>query len=85
MAKAKHEGHSRPERQPDPEPMRANEVLVIGVGTGLWAVALVVTLALRHTLERHDADWWIWTCVVGVALGVLGLWVVARRARRTGR
>lgn len=71
----------RPARRPDPEPMQANEVLVIGTGTGLWLLAFIVLLPLRATLHRHHTEWWLWVCVAGFALGLLGLALVTRHRR----
>ncbi|MGL4175911.1 MAG: DUF2530 domain-containing protein [Dermatophilaceae bacterium] len=47
------------------------------VGTAVWALALVVVLAVPalHTGER---SWWPWTCVAGMALGVFAWWFVRR-------
>lgn len=47
------------------------------VGTALWAVALVVILAVPalHTGER---SWWPWACVTGMALGLFAWWYVRR-------
>lgn len=57
-------------------------MVVLAVGTALWALALVVLLALRSTLDRHDAGWWIWVCVAGLGLGAWGLRVTTRRRAR---
>lgn len=57
-------------------------MVVVGAGTVLWGIAFVVLLALRSTLDRHDAGWWLWVCVTGIALGLLGLWVTTRRRAR---
>jgi hypothetical protein len=52
------------------------------VGLALWVVALVVLLLFfRDELRAHDATWWLWTCVVGIALGLYGLRFVSRRHR----
>ncbi|MBM6403252.1 DUF2530 domain-containing protein [Phycicoccus sp. CSK15P-2] len=53
------------------------------VGTGLWALALLVTLAVPalHTGER---SWWPWTCVTGIALGVFAWWYVRRGRGNAG-
>ena len=51
------------------------------VGTALWAIALVVTVALRSQLEQAGNDWWVWVCLSGTVLGLMGLpYVVRRRA-----
>jgi hypothetical protein len=59
----------------------ADAVLPVTVGTVAWAVALVVLLLLRDRLRAAGDGWWIWVCVTGLALGVLGsAWVRRRRA-----
>lgn len=63
--------------------METNELATIGVGTGLWAVALVVLLVVGDRLGP-DRQWWVWTCVTGLCLGVVGLGIVYHRARTMG-
>ncbi|WP_240197565.1 DUF2530 domain-containing protein [Nonomuraea lactucae] len=67
------------EWHPDPEPIETNDMAAVAVGTALWALALVVLLIFRPGPENW---WWTWTCVVGVALGLFGLWYVRRRRSR---
>jgi Protein of unknown function (DUF2530) len=50
---------------------------VIWWGLVVWAVALVATLAVP-ALHEGERDWWPWTCVTGLALGLFGLWYVRR-------
>jgi uncharacterized membrane protein len=75
-------------RRPAPPPLEANDRLVTIVGTVAWAVALAVTLVLRGQIPA-SSRWWIWTCAVGVAMGLFALWYVpyfkrarARKAQR---
>ena len=75
-------------RRPVPPPLEANDRRVTIVGTAAWAVALAVLLVLRERIPASDR-WWIWTCVVGVAMGLFALWYVpvfkrarARKAQR---
>ena len=69
-------------RRPAPPPLEANDQQVAVVGTVAWAVALAVTLVLREQIPA-GGRWWIWTCVVGVAMGLFALWYVPyfKRAR----
>ncbi len=69
-------------RRPDPEPLRTDDRGAVLVGTVVWAVLLVVALVERDRLEADGNGWWVWTPVVGIALGLLGLRVVSRRHRR---
>ena len=75
-------------RRPAPPPLEANDRQVTIVGTVAWAVALAVTLVLREQIPA-GSRWWIWTCAVGVAMGLFALWYVpyfkrarARKAQR---
>jgi hypothetical protein len=67
-------------RRPDPAPWRVDLRVVILVGMGLWAVALVVCavlLALGTISPRA-----VTTCGAGLVLGLLGLaWERRNRTR----
>ena len=56
-------------------------------GTVIWFVAFVTALFFVPTLQANDAMIWLWTCLAGFILGLLGLSVYAlqRRAARLGR
>ena len=56
-------------------------------GTVIWLVAFVVLLFFIPDLQANDAMIWLWTCLAGFVLGLLGLSVYAlqRRAARLGR
>lgn len=62
-----------------PTPVRVNTARVIEIGLALWAVALVVVLAVP-ALHQGERDWWVWVPVAGLALGALG-WTYVRRGR----
>jgi Protein of unknown function (DUF2530) len=49
--------------------------MVTLTGTAGWAVALVVLLIIRDTLPPSER-WWIWTCALGLAMGLFALWYV---------
>jgi hypothetical protein len=53
-------------------PASVDTVRIVLVGIAAWVVALVVVLVVPalHTGER---DWWPWTCVSGIGLGLVGL------------
>jgi hypothetical protein len=68
-----------PPRRPDPEPLEADDVTLITVGTALWAVALVVAFVLRDRLDDDGRGRWLWVAAAGVALGVIGIRYVRRR------
>jgi hypothetical protein len=71
-------------RRPAPPPLEANDPRVTIVGTVAWAVALAVLLVLREQIPASDR-WWIWTCAVGVAMGLFALWYVPRFKRARAR
>lgn len=61
------------ERRPDPAPVKTDDRKAMLVGIALWLVALVgLLLFIRPLLDSGNA-WWLWTCVVGIALGLFGI------------
>jgi hypothetical protein len=71
-----------------PPPLEGNDLVITLTGTVAWAVALLVLLLLRHQLPP-GTRWWIWTCLVGLGLGLFGLGYVPTlkksRARAAAR
>ena len=67
------------ERRPDPEPIKTDDRLAIVVGLALWTVALAVFLLFLAPLLAAGDRWWLWTCVTGLALGLIGLVYTHRR------
>lgn len=65
------------------DPPRVPTLAIALVGTGLWALALVVTL-LVPALHTGERSWWPWACVTGIALGGFAWWYV-RRGRGNAR
>ena len=66
------------ERRPDPVPVKTDDRRAVLVGLALWLIALVVVLAMGLGTVT-----WMWTIVVGLILGVLGLgYLTVRRRRR---
>jgi hypothetical protein len=71
------------ERRPDPVPVQTDDRKAVLVGLGLWLVALVVVLIVFGPLAEAGQQWWVWTCVAGLALGVIGvLYTHHRHTRR---
>lgn len=67
-----------PQRTPPP-PIDVDLARVMGVGTGVWGVALVV-MGVLWRLDMVPATW-VWVAAAAIVLGLLGLlW-----ARRNGR
>jgi hypothetical protein len=57
---------------------------IAAVGTALWFVAFIVLLPFYGWLGRHGHRIWLWTCLAGWVLGLLG-WALISRHRRLGR
>jgi membrane protein DedA with SNARE-associated domain len=67
----------------DASPSPREEILAAVVGIALWLVLLVVlAVFFRHDLQRHHATWWLWTCGLGLVLGLYGLRFAYRRRTR---
>jgi hypothetical protein len=63
-----------------PEPLEANDVATVTIGTIIWAVLFVVQLPFYGWYADRGHEWWIWTCLAGAGLGLVGLKYV--RVRR---
>ncbi len=55
------------------EPLDLDGIRTMQVGTALWAVAFVLLLPFYGRLEDDGHLWWLWTCVAGFGLGLVGL------------
>jgi polyferredoxin len=65
-------------------PREANDKLVTGAITIGWTVAFVTMLILAvipGVLPIRER-WWVWTCAIGIAMGLFGLWYVPVLQRR---
>lgn len=67
----------------DVEPLDVDGVRTVAVGTALWALAFVLLLPFYGRLEESGRVWWLWTCVAGFGLGIIGWDYCRRRRRRT--
>ncbi len=52
----------------------------VAVGIIIWVVLLGAALLMHDRLAQDGKTWWIWSCVVGIVLGLLGwlyitLWI----------
>ena len=54
------------------------------IGTALWFVAFLVLLPMRGRLADAGHEIWLWTCLAGWVLGLIGL-PLAMRARSAAR
>ena len=64
----------------DVEPLDVDGVRTVAVGSVLWLVAFVLLLPFAGRLSDADRVWWLWTCLAGFGLGVIG-WDYCRRRR----
>ena len=62
------------------DPLDLDGVRTMQVGTVIWAVAFVLLLPFYSRLEEADRLWWLWTCLAGFGLGLVG-WDHTRRRR----
>jgi len=60
-------------------------VRTVRIGTALWALAFIILLPFNQRLADAGHSWWLWTCVAGVVLGLMGVaHTTRRRTRRAG-
>ena len=67
------------------EPVPDDGVSAVTVGLVVWALATVLCLLMRGFLEEHGVSWWLWTCVIGVGIGLFMRTLFRERVRRAGR
>ncbi|WP_298801922.1 DUF2530 domain-containing protein [uncultured Pseudokineococcus sp.] len=67
------------EERPTPPAPRTDDRVAALAGSAVWAVSLVVVLVQRDALLADDRGWWVWCCVAGLALGLVGLLHLQRR------
>lgn len=78
---AEHEFRNRTYVVADVEPLDVDGVRTVEVGTAIFFVAFVALLPFYGRLEEDGHTWWLWTCLAGVGLGLLGLEYCRRRRR----
>lgn len=61
------------------EPVDVDGVRAVAVGAALWLVALVALLPFTSRLADTGRAWWLFTCLAGVGLGLVGLEYCRRR------
>ncbi|WP_243469635.1 DUF2530 domain-containing protein [Klenkia marina] len=62
--------------RPSPPPLQVGLRPLVLVGGALWAVALVIVLVLPVNAV------WVWTCVCGLVLAVLGVALIRWQRQR---
>ncbi|MCW2495933.1 DUF2530 domain-containing protein [Jatrophihabitans sp.] len=73
-------------RQPPAVQMDSRRVAAIG--TAVFFVAFLALLPfygwLGHHPDHHDHRVWLWTCLAGWVVGLMG-WALSNRHRKAGR
>ncbi len=54
-------------------------VATITGGTIVWFVLFLVQLPFYGWFDDRGHTWWVWTCLAGGGLGLIGIWYVRRR------
>jgi hypothetical protein len=67
-----------------PPPVQVNARRIVAAGTALFALGFVVLLFFYDWLGRHHHRIWLWTCLAGAVLGVIG-YLQMLRHKRMGR
>lgn len=77
----KHEIGHRTYVVADVEPLDVDGVRTVGVGSMLWLVGFVALLPFYGRLAENGRTWWLWACLAGAGLGLVGLEYCRRRRR----
>ena len=67
------------ERRADPGPVKTDDRRPMLIGLGAWVIAAIIVLLFLTPLSRAGNSWLLWTCLVGIVLGLIGLVYAARR------
>ncbi|MET9020563.1 DUF2530 domain-containing protein [Actinopolymorpha sp. NPDC004070] len=54
-------------------PLDVDGVRTVSIGILVWTVALLALLPFTSRLRAAGMEWWLWTCVTGIVLGLVGL------------
>lgn len=73
------------ERRPDPVAVKTDDRRAVLVGLALWLIALVVVLVFYRQIVVPGKDWRLWTVVVGLGLGLVGLVYLTVKRRGAAR
>ena len=64
------------DRKADPTPMNFDSKPIIRVGTLIWLLIFIVLAVLYPALADAGLQWWLHTSIVGISLGIIGLWII---------
>ncbi|MFJ6746719.1 MULTISPECIES: DUF2530 domain-containing protein [unclassified Streptomyces] len=62
-----------------PAPLEGPVVGTIVGGTILWFALFIGQVPFYSWYADRDLTWWVWTCLAGGGLGLLGIWYVRKR------
>lgn len=62
------------------DPLDVDGTRTVAVGSGLFLLTFVLLLPFYDRLESAGKTWWLWTCLAGFGLGVIG-WAYCRHRR----
>ena len=65
----------------DVEPLDVDGTRTVAVGSILFLVAFFLLLPFYGQLADNGKTWWLWTCLAGFGLGVIG-WDYCRRRKK---
>lgn len=65
----------------DVEPLDVDGVRTVQIGSAIFLLAFVALLPFYGRLAENDRTWWLWTCLAGFGLGLLGLEYCKRHRR----
>lgn len=63
-------------------PLDVTGVRTVAVGAIIWLVGFIALLPFYGTLADNGRLWWLWTCLAGFGLGLLGLEYCRRRRNK---
>ncbi|AXG79476.1 DUF2530 domain-containing protein [Streptomyces paludis] len=66
-------------RHPAPEPLEGPVVGTITAGTIIWFALFLLQLPFYGWYSDHGHTAWIWTCLAGAGLGLIGIRYVRGR------
>ncbi|MBP7973416.1 MAG: DUF2530 domain-containing protein [Candidatus Nanopelagicales bacterium] len=61
------------------EPLDVDGVNAAILGTVAFVIAFFVLLLFRSKLAETNGQWWLWVCVTGAGLGLMGIGYGVRR------
>lgn len=67
-----------------PPAVQINTRRIVWIGTAIWFAGFAALLPFYGWLGRHDHRIWLWTCLAGWVLGLIGSTLMLRH-RRMGR